>query len=515
MSKSKSDAKAIIAIGMIMICILAIVLLITGCDALSANIDDLDIYATTESEQRVYTTFEKPVTAPNEIKYLVPNALIEVTSEVLPKFDPPREIAGKEHTVYYPVYSGLKTKAVEAKVNAEIESLIFEMGRRMDPKTIAPFRGIRTIFDEASILTSSYISLYTSFNANNLLSIRGYTNCNYKVSDAGFDGPMWMNLSSSVTIDLNTGDRVPLEALFIDGYDYESVINDAILEQIEQNNLTDEVYLAYTYSPARLTKPFDGIAHDQAYCLDNFNLTIIIEPDDPRFDVAFEQITFSIGLENFGDNLAIGTRYYEPENNLFVDETEKRMLPIWQSNGRGQSENTEGLFEGGKWYLSSYDQDERLDDVYEAFVLESKEALNALKIDGKENYANLTLSKISMGRFVIITKNLWLTKGSDYESLTEYQLYDTSGKQLTLSDLFVNGFDFESIIETQMRERIVQSGNFTEAEIENALEQKIFTLDQSNLTIQIPYPDLRTGSDFLQIYIPFEAFGVRNMTIFD
>ncbi len=514
MSKSKSDANAIIAIGMIMICILAIVLLITGCDAMGIG-DDLDIYATTESEQRVYTSFEKPVTAPSEIKYLVPNALTEVNSEVSPKFDPPREIVGPEHMVYYSVYSGLKSKEIEAKVNAEMTSLIFELGRQMDPKTIAPFRGIKTKFDEASKLTSSYISLYTSFNANNLLSVRGYTYCNYQVSDASYDGPSWMSLCKGLTIDLNTGDHVPLEALFIDGYDYESVINYSILEQIEQNNLMDESYLAYTYLPARLTKPFDGIAHDQAYLLDNFNLVIIIEPDDPRFDSVFEQITFSIGLENFGDNLAIGTRYYEPENNLFVDETEKRMLPIWQSNGRGQSENTEGTFEGGKWYLSSYDQDERLDDVYKAFVLESKEALNALKFDGNDNNAMLTLSKISVGRFVIITKNLWLTKGSDYDSLTEYQVYDTSGKQLTLSDLFVDGFDFESIIETQVRERIVQSGNFTEAEIENAIEQKIFTLDQSNLSIQITYPDFRTGSDYLQVYIPFEAFGVRNMTIFD
>jgi hypothetical protein len=514
MSKSKSDSNAIIAIGMIMICILAIVLLIAGCDAIGMS-DDLDIYATTESEQSVYTSFKKPVTAPSEIKYLVPNALTEVNSEVSPKFDPPREIVGPEHMVYYPAYTGLRSQSVEAKLNAGIESLIFDLGRQMEPKTIAPFRGIRTKFDETSILTSSYISLYTSFNANNILSVRGYAYCNYKVSDADYDGPTWMSLSSGLTIDLNTGEMVPLEALFIDGYDYESVINDVILEQIEQNNLTDELYLAYSYSPARLTKPFDGIAHDQAYCLDNFNLTIIIEPDDSRFDVAFEQITFSIGLENFGDNLAIGTRYYEPESNLFVDETEKRMLPVWQSNGRGQSENTEGVFEGGKWYLSSYDQDERLDDLYEAFVLESKEALNALKMDGKDNNATVTLSKISVGRFVIITKNLWLTKGRDYESSTEYQVYDTSGKKLALSDLFVDGFDYDSIIETQVRERIAQSGNFTEAEIENAMEQKIFTLDQSNLTIQIPFPDLRTGSDFLQVYIPFEAFGVRNMTIFD
>lgn len=507
MSKLKSDSNSIIAIGMIMICMLVIAFLITGCDAIDLTDEALDIYATTEKETQVYTTYNNPVTMPIDIKYLVPNAISEVIQE--------SNDGTTYNNVSYPAYSGLKSQEVQDKVNAQVESLILEIKGLLDPQTIAPFRGIKSIVKETTTLSDSYISFYTSFSANNILSIRCYGSGTYKASVDAFNETSWISVNRGLNLDLNTGEKVPLDALFIDGYDYESVINDAIVEHIDQNNLMDETYLEYTYFPARLTKPFDGIDDDQAYCLDNFNLTIIIDENDPRFDTVFEQITFSVPLAKFGDNLAINARYYEVGNNLYIDETERRILPVWKSDGQGQSTNFEGTFEGGKWYLIAYDQNDHLDDVFDRILTESKAYLNGLVIEGKDNFAEMMLSKVSIGRFTSFSQSLWVTKGDDYISSMDYQLYDATGKMLDLEDLFIEGFDYESSIKNYVKAQLLINGQYTDADIESAYASNCFTLEQSNLMIQLPLLDLVTGSNFQQVYIPFESFGVRNMTIFN
>jgi hypothetical protein len=523
MSKLKSDANAIIAIGMIMICILAIVLLITGCRTVENR---TDIYATSESVQQIYTTFNNPVSEPSDIKYLVPNALSEVSMEKLPKVESPRAVSGPKHTLNYPVYSGLKSREIQEKVNSQIQSVIFEIGKQLDPKTIVPFRGIKKIINDKSTLSDSYISLYTSFSANNILSVRAYGSGTYKASVEAFKESTWVSIAKGLTIDLNTGENVPLEALFVDGYDYESAINDAIAEQIGQSNLMDEAYMEYTYFPARLTKPFDGIKPDQPYILDQFNLTIIIDANDARFDSGFDQATFSITLAKFGENLAIDKRYFELENNLFIDETERRSLPEWKAGGHGRSYNYNGTFEGGTWFLMAYIQgdqseqndnnsDDKLDAIYDALIADSKVYLNGLKIEGKDNHVEMTLSKVMYGRYASIFKSLWLANGNDYSGTLAYLMYDVSGKQLTLDDLFIEGFEYEPILNEQIGIKFSEIGQFTDQEIATMFAAKSFTLNQSSVTIHLPLPDLRTGTNFYQVDFPFEIFGVRNMTIFD
>jgi len=390
----------------------------------------------------------------------------------------------------------------------------------------SPFRGIKTIIDEKSTFSDSYISLYTSFSANNILSLRAYGSGTYKASVEAFKESTWISIAQGVTLDLNTGERVPLEALFVDGYDYKSVINEAIVEQIGQNNLMDEAYMEYTYFPARLTKPFDGIKPDQPYVLDQFNLTIIIEANDARFDSSFEQITFPITLAKFGDHLAIDKRYFVPENNLFVDETERRTLPEWKAGGQGRSYNYNGTFEGGTWFLMAYVQgdqseqeddnsDDKLDAVYDALIADSKAYLNGLKIEGKDNHAEMSLSKVMYGRYASIFKSLWLTNGNDYSGKLEYLMYDESGRRLILEDLFVEGFDYMPILKEQIDIKFAEIDQFTDQEIGTMFAAKSFTLNHSSLTIHLPLPDLRAGTDFYQVDIPFEIFGVRNMTIFD
>lgn len=518
MSKLISDTNARILRVMFIVCMLIIALLSTGCDAFSARDKAFDIYYTTENasvnELKPYTTFNNPVTEPHAIKYLVPNALIEVNTEKLPKSEPPIDRVGTTQSVSYPYFSGLKSQEVQDKVNAQIESLMFEMDGLLIPETIAPFRGIKTVVNEDSTRSDSYLSIYTSFSYNNILSLRAYSNGTYKSTDASTQDMTWLSLSRGLNLDLNTGERVPLKALFVDGYDYESVINDAIVEQIQQNNLMDEAYLEYSYFPARLTKPFDGIAHDQAYCLDPFNLTIIIDENDPRFDTTFEQITFNIPLAKFEDNLAIDARYFKVESSLFIDETAKRMLPVWNLHGKGQSENFEGSFEGGKWYMMAFDQVDRLDDVYDALVLESKNYLSGLKMEGMDNYAQISLSKVAIGDFVTISKYVWVSDGKNYFGEADYQVYDATNHRLTLDDLFVEDFDYESIIKNQVRSQILLNGSYTDDEIESAYATKCFSLDQSNLTIHVSLPDRGMGTQ-QQIYIPFDVFGVLNMTIFD
>ncbi len=512
---SKPTETSTVAIFIIMAVILSVILLLTGCSTGGKSDPSIDIYATTEGTPMTYTLTNHPVKEPNEIKYLVPNALSEETMEKLPSVDSPRESEGKNIYVYYAIYSGLKSQEVLDKVNAKVQSLLLGIDSLLNPDTIVPFRGIKAVIDDKSSRTSSSISVYTSFSANNLLSIRGYGSGTYQTHGSAINEERWVSLSRGLNLDLNTGESVPLEALFIDGYDYESVINTSIVEQIDQNNLMDEAYLGYTFLPARLTQPFDGINHDQSYCLDPFNLTIIIDANDPRFDSGFEQVTFTISLSEFGDNLAMDARYFDSEHNLFVDETEKRMLPVWRVGAQGLSKNFEGSFEGGKWTLMAYNQSDRLNDVYDAMIEASKAYLNALKMEGKDNYAEMTLSKVAIGRFITFSKNLWISQGNDYVNNVKYSLYDAFGKKLTLKDLFIEGFDYEAVIKKRVIERMLENRNFTDAEFENAFALKQFTLYESNLTIILPVTNEGMAPELLEVYIPFEIFGVHNMTIFD
>jgi len=385
----------------------------------------------------------------------------------------------------------------------------------LNPKTIAPFRGIKTLIHDNTVRSSSSISLYTSFNANNILSLRGYGSGTYDTEVGGVKEESWVNISKGLNLDLNTGENIPLKALFVDGYDYERVINSDIMAQINQNNLTDEDYLEYIFMPTRLAKPFNGIKSDQAYCLDAFNLSIIFDVEDERFDTKFEQVLFTVPLDKFGDNLAINTRYLDPENNLYTDETERRLLPNWKIQEIGQPKSLEGSFEGGKWYLMAYSQSGLLEDIYDALIEESRIYLSTLKMAGKDNYAEISLCKNTIGRYISFSKYSWTSQGDTGISDTEFMLYDTSGNEILLEDLFVKDFDFETILKEEVRKSILKDNYYSDSEIDDAYAAKRFTIDQSNIVVQVALPDHGEGIYPQQIYIPFEAIGVRNMTIFD
>lgn len=445
-----------------------------------------------------YSDFGFPVSENHKIHYLVPNAFLIKDSE-----------SNTQNNRYtqYPVFSGLKDEAVEAALNDAVVGKVEEIKTLLNPETIAPFRGIKTRVSEDSRVVNQYVHGYTSFNANNIISIQFHGSAEYSLS-----GSTWISLIKGLTIDLNTGKSIPLSAVFVDGFDYKRVINDAIYKEIGKLGGMDVSGDSFIY---QLVKPFSGITDDQPFSLTEQGVMIYFDEKDDHFDSMFNTVSFLVDYSKFGDYLALDRRYYDEAVSLFADERQRRMFVPWNDETVRLSENDYGMFEGGQYSMNIFSNTSVLDELFMDIQTEMKEKIMGMALESSDNFIDVFLSKSRLGDFVQIISHFNVY--SKNVSQSEYAVYlcDKEGTQLALRDLFIPDFDYDAVIIREIEKACAENPAYNLEKIMEAYESLTYQLHVQGIIIEIRYDAPDHYMNQIWHNIPYHEFGIDNLTIFD
>lgn len=475
--------------------ILTIALVLTGCTESSTK--TVDIREMPTREPFMYTAYSNPVDQAPEMPFFTPNNLIYTQST---------EAELGFNMVEYSLISGLKDEAVESKINALIQDEVKKVKAQLEPETIAPYRGIRTVVDADTNITYRQIFMNAFFDNNNMISIRfsGSGNISGRQSDR-------INVERTLNIDLNTGDRIPLSALFVDGFDYVTAINNAVKGIIDSQQSTEEISEYYFFRPFNLVKPFDGIDENQSYALSEYHLEIIFDILDPRFDSGFGPTMVSIGLNQFKDQLAIFNRYTTENHSLFIDETEKRKLWSWEESGVQEPFIESGTYAGGNYHITIHNGLEKLETRMDEILKESREWINGLKEEGDVDFW-ITSSKIGPYMIVNCYQYRFLANRSYQEQRSE--IYDTEGKRIEFGDLFVEGTPYETVIKEQIKRQCNENTTYDYEKVMANYDSAVFSLNASGVNIWIPLGYNDQYDEVFYGMIDFHEFGVRQFKMF-
>lgn len=498
---SKSANKPIVSVInitiIIMIMMISVGAFLTACSTLGDAAPTKELTTMPVVEEILFSDFGVPVSENHKIRYLVPNALTVINSE---------SSTQSNRYTQYPLFSGLKDETVESALNEAVIKKVEEIKTLLNPETIAPYRGIKTRVAEDSRIVSQYVHGYTAYSTNNIVSIQFQGSAEYSSS-----GSTWISLIKGLTIDLNTGKSIPLSAVFVDGFDYKHVINDAIYKEIAKLGGMDVSGDSFIY---QLIRPFSGITDDQPFSLTEQGVMIYFDEKDDHFDSMFNTVSFLVDYSKFGDHLALDRRYYDEHVSLFKDERPRRMFVPWNDETVQLSENEYGVFEGGQYSMNIFSSTLALDEVFMDIQVEMKKKVMGMTLEGSDNFIDVFLSKSRLGDFVQIFSHYNIYSKNVSQSENAVFLYDKEGTRLALRDLFVPDFDYDAVIMREIEKVCAENPAYNLEKIMAAYASLTYQLHVQGIIIEIWYDAPDHYMNQIWHIIPFHEFGIENLTFF-
>lgn len=511
--------------AMLLVC-LAFCLILSGCSAVPQDSSGLN--------------------SPIEIKYLVENPTQEVPIE------------NNQQDFYYRciTITGLKDQEVQKKINDRLT----EGFEALKAKDQPPYRGIKILIPEGSKKIGENISAYTSGSFNNILSVSISKYATYAVPDEngiiqeqapGQYGNIWSYSEiECFNFDLNTGEEITLADVFADDVEYQNVLNPIMNEKLQKGQASEDGYYGMDLYNLKLVKPFDGIQEDQPFYLNNWGLMLVFDYRTPVFDTSLQASVLSMSWTELGDKVAITQRFYNEATDLYTSE-EPVVKSLLNGNDRAdkqvQSNEKVGLINVYTTanYASSYPkfvQDKILElSVRDEAEIQRMQDIMASKPQGfinqyGEGYYDLSVSAFAAGHYVTVVKNVFGSIPSPDNNGSvqqlEYYCYDrNTGREVTLLDLFVPGYDpvpiIKKAIEESINNNVLSYGaglSISEEEKQKLLsDENIDRLYQgiqgvnvsaSELYFSLPNVTLGNQTYMLTSYASYKTIGADNLTIF-
>lgn len=344
---------------------------------------------------------------------------------------------------------GLKNDAVEAKINKLISTKIQALTKYAEFKNLPVSQGFYAKYPkDTSTVKSIDIGTYEYFNYNNLLSLRFYVSViiSDKLPENTYaDLAIW----DAMTIDLNTGNEIHLSDLFINNFDFEKTLNTAIL--LDANSKTEDAEDSY-FSSYVYRGRFSGMRSDVGFFLTSTSLNLIFNATYSEFDNGFSSTSVEIPYVSLKNGLAFGQRFLSKES-LFTDSKITR-----QSNYLYVSDETITHYTlNGIPVTSTITVNSQIIGDWlamtKSYAIEDKKTIEALS---KTNvtYINYELSAQPIGQYMRISRKFFPGKADyrDQNNTEKAYMVKADGSILTLKDLFVSGYDYETPIKKVLAE---------------------------------------------------------------
>jgi hypothetical protein len=441
----------------------------------------------------------------SERQYIYTNGLVIENKQVS------SENKGLRIEQFYPQLSGFKNKAVQDKMNQEI---LDSMMLVMDQLAAA----INLDAAAQVTLNTKVSNAAVVYNCNNVLFIEYFA-----YADATSEGNMFSQQKmTAYGYDLNTGNKLVLKDLFKASSNYEQRINDEVVMQIIENNYDDP-------ESNFMTRPYQGLRENQNFSFDLKGLRMIMDDQNYEFINPGYPISFTIALRQIGDELAIFDRYFDSNNNLFEQKSEKELLPnpfeyqikaMIEENGETYSIcNEEGVFIN----LNDDNLHAILDPMTSTRqdVAGFRKRAKAYAMTNPGQYFgnighNIGLTMNEGGYVSILAYDVAYEK-ANINDMSQVFNYDLNRKQeMKLADLFIDRFDYRKAIGEILSDTSAyyfpDGSTIDESDIQTMPEDN-FYFDKYGVDVLISRP----GKTIIESYqwVPFEKLGWDNIALFN
>ncbi|VDN47926.1 conserved protein of unknown function [Petrocella atlantisensis] len=403
-----------------------------------------------------------------------------------------------QHKSYFQIL-GLKDKNVEDKINTAIYNMYRSYLPYIEEGLMPPFRGYATNPSAKGELQSYYLEVSHQYNSNHVLSILLRLSAEY-MGEPGMT-PAYYSLYDTLNFDLNTGDELLLIDVFTNDTDGLVVLNDAVMEEVKKQQLLADADDFYG-SSLELVAPFKGFLPTQKFYLAYDSLILILDHETPAFNIGFNPHTFSIPLGSSPGNIAINERFYHEED-LFVEEGGiMRFITTYEANQADYQ--VKEYDEDGIHFFIEYTYPRNATDAVKSLMDTAFDEHKALVLNRHKDQpleqANLHSYLLKVGPYANISYYVYFYGPGVDGSLSMYDVLDPSGRIMTLSDIFVDGYDYKSAI-----------NNHLGIELDYDDPTLSFGISETFLQLTVETRHKVNNSYYSDYYeIPYEVFGYED-----
>ncbi|OPZ93330.1 MAG: hypothetical protein BWY74_01169 [Firmicutes bacterium ADurb.Bin419] len=405
---------------------------------------------------------------------------------------------------YYPIIRGIKNKDVEEKLNDQIMSTLDTVMKELE-------QSITKETKEPLTIESKQGSAYVSYNCNNVMFI----DFNFYLSA----NSVYRSKTISQGYDLNTGNRLKLEDLFVKNSNYRDLINDSIVMHIIENNFDDP-------ETEVMKKPFQGIRENQSFSFGTNSLRIIIDEKNDEFVSTFYSAMIEIPLQVFEDILVIFDKYYNKEINLFEKEPLKCLMPnmieyketkIIEDYGSNYSVH----IRDGEFKNVNNEEAKGLLDELTKYNLDSVGLMERLKAnknsDSKSGTGHYVYHSMNSGGYISAVANDWIEENGNVTNTWRTVNYDfNKNKPMKLKDLFIEDFDYKAkiakLIVDSESYQLMDGSRITKEDFA-ALSEDIFNFSEGYVSIIFEGVPQEKYGGF--VTVEFNQIGMENIALYD
>jgi hypothetical protein len=506
--------------------LVSIIVLIAGC-APKPPIITPPVVSNPEDPPPIVDTGRVKVLSPVHVSHFVVNPL---------KFVETREDDGRSYDMKVFI-SGLRDEEVQEIINEDLRLLYQDMKERELPA----YRGIRVhIPDEGEKnIYSNSISANVTYNYNNVLSLMVSCHRNYLVNPYG--ATAHVSFVETRNYDLNTGQQISLDEVFVDDVDYRDLVNDLISKQLVGSSASEENYDWFDSGSPKLVSPFRGIGDDAVFHLFWMGVNIVLDHRTPEFDTSYHHRSLPLPFRDLQGKLAVTRRYFHEEEDaaLYVDDKP----PVKELMGHPFNAAMVNLSKedkaGNVIVLASCRYPAGAHHRIVDFALEQYdsygEKVNELRSQaGPDRVVIHRILTHQVGTFttVMVDQSVyevlmpiqhyvemsqWGPGGEGYVE-SQYLLYcfDEEGNERDLASLFVEGFDHKSIIASSYKQNVKRYDHLAKnaPAVEGLWEGLQFQLNTTDITFRTPLVEVDGHFSPIVFSVLFSDFGCENMTIF-
>lgn len=342
--------------------------------------------------------------------------------------------------IYEPTtISGLSNKTIQDKINALIEAKINDLKKYAKFENLPVYPGFYAAYPEGKRqIKGVQIWNYVSYNSNNILSLYFDVSLEIKYNYSTtyqFD----FTIKDSLNIDLNTGEELTLADLFVNDSDYQNRLNSMVL--FKSNNQTDPVpeEMIWYVDTYQYVGGFTKIRGDVKFVLNGAQIILLFNEHYPEFKNDFSTTSISLKMSEMKDIMAISQRFTKNSTDLYTEaklrKSRNYLYPSHEEITRETINKVKVFSE-----ITTYDN---LSEYY-------KTLRDQLLANDRETISNIDDPSIPSiyYSFMAYPNGPYMNVRSlmiNYDVYKfMYATYKSDGTKITFSDVFADGFDYET-----------------------------------------------------------------------
>ncbi|MDP3486922.1 MAG: hypothetical protein Q8S19_03180, partial [Bacillota bacterium] len=335
--------------------------------------------------------------------------------------------------------NGLADKQVEDKINERLKSLYIDIKQRELPS----YRGIKSKIPANSKPLSNDLHVSVPYNYNNVMSIILNNSRDYQTQ--------YVNIVETLNFDLNTGEEITLKDVFTDDVDHVSLLSDHVSRLIQKSTATEEIWSTFGGSymgghNIKLVSPFKGILPDQKFNLFQGGLSLVFDYRNLEFDTMFMTDSLQIYFCDTGNNIAVTQRFYAKDSNIYTSKAPQGKEFVQTTYPSAQQIVVRRQEVSARYVSMSYSYPEGLPGHMVKFIRELSQTADKLLDQPDIWELHHSVSAGRVGSYVNVYASLNMYAKDRGDQLTQYYCFDSDYKQLSLSKLFVHGYDYRTVI---------------------------------------------------------------------